>query len=323
MTLRIALGVIAAALLLALPQIAAALGQPALVTLATRIAVYAIAAASLNFILGYGGMVSFGHAAFFGLGAYTVGMLFHHAGAGPMFGLIPGTTQLALTIPLAMLVAGLAAAAIGALSLRTGGVQFIMITLAFAQMLFFLFVSLTTYGGEDGLIIRRPNEFLGLNLRDRATMYYTALGFAALFFALLWRIVHSSFGAVIQGIRQNERRMAALGFAPYRYKLAAFVLSGMGCGLAGALMANVLRFTSPDLMHWTKSGELIIMVILGGLGTFFGPILGAAAFLILETTLSGWSEHWPLALGAILLVIVLFTRGGVAGLIARLPGLRR
>ena len=315
---------LAAAALLALPFAAQAMGQPALITLATRITVYAIAAASLNFILGYGGMVSFGHAAFFGLGAYTVGMMFHHAGAaGPMFGLIPGTTQLLVTVPLAMLVAGTAAAAIGALSLRTGGVQFIMITLAFAQMLFFLFVSLTTYGGEDGLIIRRPNEFLGLNLRDRMTMYYTALGFAAVFFVILWRIVHSSFGAVIQGIRQNERRMAALGYAPYRYKLAAFVLSGMGCGLAGALMANVLRFTSPDLMHWTKSGELIIMVILGGIGTFFGPILGAAAFLILENYLSGWSEHWPLALGAILLVIVLFTRGGVAGLIDRLAGARR
>jgi branched-chain amino acid transport system permease protein len=311
---------LAAAALIALPFAAQALGQPALITLATRIAVYAIAAASLNFILGYGGMVSFGHAAFFGLGAYTVGIMFHHAVAGPMFGLVPGTTQLLVAVPLAMAVSGLAAAAIGALSLRTGGVQFIMITLAFAQMLFFLFVSLKTYGGEDGLIIRRPNAFLGLNLRDRVTMYFVALGFAAVFFLILWRIVHSSFGAVIQGIRQNERRMAALGYAPYRYKLAAFVLSGMGCGLAGALMANVLRFTSPDLMNWTKSGELIVMVILGGMGTFFGPILGAAAFLILETYLGGLSEHWPLALGAILLVIVLLTKGGVAGLIDRALG---
>ena len=320
MTLRLALLVLAAVALLALPFAVQAMGQPALITLATRITVYAIAAASLNFILGYGGMVSFGHAAFFGLGAYTVGMMFHHSAAGPMFGLIPGTTALVVTVPLAMAVSGLAAAAIGALSLRTGGVQFIMITLAFAQMLFFLFVSLTTYGGEDGLIIRRPNEFLGLNLRDRVTMYYVALGFAAVFFLVLWRIVQSSFGAVIQGIRQNERRMAALGYAPYRYKLAAFVLSGMGCGLAGALMANVLRFTSPDLMHWTKSGELMIMVILGGVGTFFGPVLGAAGFLILENYLGGWSEHWPLALGAILLVIVLFTKGGVAGLIDRILG---
>jgi branched-chain amino acid transport system permease protein len=317
--MRIALVILVAAALVALPHLAQAAGQPALITLATRIAVYAIAAASLNFILGYGGMVSFGHAAFFGLGGYTVGILFHHAGAaGPLFGLIPGTTELVLTVPLAMLVAGIGAAAIGALSLRTGGVQFIMITLAFAQMLFFLFVALTTYGGEDGFIIRRPNEFLGLNLRDRMTMYYVALGFALAFFLVLWRIVHSSFGAVIQGIRQNERRMAALGFSPYRYKLAAFVLSGMGCGLAGALMANVLRFTSPDLLHWTKSGELIIMVILGGLGTFFGPVFGTAAFLILETYLGIWTEHWQLALGAILLVLVLFTRGGIAALLARL-----
>lgn len=322
--MKLAVFGVVAILLLALPFAVQAIGQPALLTLATRIVVYAIAAASLNFILGYGGMVSFGHAAFFGLGAYTVGILFHHAVEGPMFGLIPGTTQLLVTVPLAMLIAGLAATAIGALSLRTGGVQFIMITLAFAQMLYFLFVSLTTYGGEDGLIIRRPNDLLGLNLRDRMTMYYVALGFAALFFLVLWRIVHSSFGAVIQGIRQNERRMAALGFAPYRYKLAAFALSGMGAGLAGALMANVLRFTSPDLMHWSKSGELIIMVILGGIGTFFGPAFGAAVFLLLENYLSGWTEHWPLILGAILLVIVLGTRGGVAALLGRLTGgLRR
>jgi branched-chain amino acid transport system permease protein len=309
------------AVLAVLPVLAEVAGQSALVPLATRILAYAIAAASLNFILGYGGMVSFGHAAFFGVGGYVVGILFtHHAAGTPFLGLIPGTTQLLVTLPAAMIVSGLFAAAIGALSLRTGGVQFIMITLAFAQMLFFLFVSLRGYGGEDGIIIRRANEFAGLNLRDRVTLYYVVLVIAALFFAGLWRLIHSSFGAVIQGIRQNERRMAALGFAPYRYKLAAFVLSGMGAGLAGALMANILRFASPDMMHWTKSGELIIMVILGGLGTFFGPLFGAAAFLALETFLSGWSEHWPLALGLILLVVVLGTRGGIAALVARIAG---
>jgi len=133
-------------------------------------------------------------------------------------------------------------------------------------------------------------------------------------------VVNSSFGAVLKGIRQNERRMAALGFAPYRYKLYAFVLAGMGAGLAGALMANFLRFASPDMMHWTKSGEFMIMVILGGVGSFFGPIFGAAAFLTLETFLAGWSEHWQLAMGGILLVVVLWTKGGIAGLIAKLGG---
>jgi branched-chain amino acid transport system permease protein len=209
------------------------------------------------------------------------------------------------------------AAAIGALSLRTGGVQFIMITLAFAQMIFFFFVALKAYGGEDGIIIRRPNEFFGLNLRDRTTMYYVALAFAGAFFALLWRLVNSSFGAVIRGIRQNERRMAALGFAPYRYKLYAFMLSGMGSGLAGALMANYLRFASPDMLAWQKSGEFIVMVVLGGMGSFFGPVFGAAAFLVLENYLAGWTEHWQLWLGIVVLAVVLLTRGGIMALVAR------
>jgi branched-chain amino acid transport system permease protein len=306
--------------LILVPFLTDTLGQPALLTLATRVVIYAIAAASLNFILGYGGMVSFGHAAFFGIGAYTVGILASHAGGDPLFGFIPGSTQMLITLPAALLVSGLFAALIGALSLRTGGVQFIMITLAFAQMLFFFFVSLTPYGGEDGVIIRRTNELFSLNMRDKATLYYVVLAVAILFFACLWRVVNSSFGAVLKGIRQNERRMAALGFAPYRYKLYAFILAGMGAGLAGALMANFLRFASPDMMHWTKSGEFMIMVILGGVGSFFGPIFGAGAFLILESFLAGWTEHWQLAMGAILLVVVLGTKGGIAGLIAKLGG---
>ncbi|ADZ70294.1 branched-chain amino acid ABC transporter permease [Polymorphum gilvum] len=312
------------AALAALPFVTDALGQAAWLALATRILIYGIAAASLNFILGYGGMVSFGHAAFFGIGGYVVGILFtHHASGEPLFGVIPGTDQMLVTLPVAILVAGLFAAAIGALSLRTGGVQFIMITLAFAQMLFFLFVSLKAYGGEDGIIIRRTNALPGLNMRDKATLYWVVLTIAVLFFLGLRRLINSSFGAVISGIRQNERRMAALGIPAYRYKLAAFVLSGMGAGLAGALMANFLRFASPDMMHWTKSGELMIMVILGGVGTLFGPFLGAGVFLMLETFLASWSEHWPLALGLILLVVVLGTRGGIEALIRRLSALGR
>ena len=309
---------IAAVLLLLIPVLTDLAGQPALLALVSRILIYSIAAASLNFILGYGGMVSFGHAAFFGVGGYVVGILFtHHASGEAFLGLIPGSNQLLVTLPAAVLVSGAIAAVFGALSLRTGGVQFIMITLAFAQMLFFFFVSLKAYGGEDGLIIRRSNELFGLNMRDKAVMYYVILAIWAAFFALMWRLIHSSFGTVIKGIRQNERRMAALGFAPYRYKLYAFVLSGMGAGLAGALMANFLRFTSPDMLHWSKSGELMIMVILGGVGTFLGPVLGAGAFLVLETFLAGWSEHWPLALGLILLVVVLGTKGGLGGLIGK------
>jgi branched-chain amino acid transport system permease protein len=305
--------------LIALPFIVKALGQPALVPLATRVLIYAIAAASLNLALGFGGMVSFGHAAFFGIGGYAVGILYRTFADDALFlGFIPGTDQLLITLPAAILVAGLFACIIGALSLRTSGVQFIMITLAFAQMLFFLFVSLKAYGGDDGMTIRRRNALFDLNTRDDVTFYFICLAIAALIFLALWRIVGSRFGLVLAGIRQNERRMAAIGIAPYRYKLAAFVISGMGAGLAGALMANYLRFVSPDMLHWTKSGELMIMVILGGVGTLLGPLLGAAALVILETVLTSWTEHWQLVLGPILLLVVLFTQGGLNGLLARL-----
>lgn len=318
---RVLVAVAVAAALAALPLAAVAAGQPALVPLATRVLIYAIAAASLNLALGYGGMISFGHAAFFGIGGYVVGILYQaFVGDERIFGLIPGTNQLLLTVPAAMLVAALLAWAIGALSLRTSGVQFIMITLAFAQMLFFLFVSLKAYGGDDGLIVRRRNVLFDLDMRDDATVYWVVLGAACAVFLVLWRIVGSRFGMVLVGIRQSERRMAAIGIAPYRYKLVAFVLSGAGAGLAGALMANYLRFVSPDMLHWTKSGELMIMVILGGVGTLAGPLLGAAAFVILETVLAAWTEHWQLVLGPILLVIVLFTRGGLHALVGRLGG---
>lgn len=322
-TARPVLLAVAAVAVLALPFVATATGNPALISLATRALIYGIAAASLNLALGYGGMISFGHAAFFGLGGYVVGILYHHYSQEDLFlGLIPGTNQLLVTLPATLIVCGAAAAVIGALSLRTGGVQFIMITLAFAQMLFFLFVSLDAYGGDDGLVIRRTNELFGLNMRDKQTYYYVCLGVTALFFFLLWRLVHSRFGAVLTGLRQNERRMAALGLPAYRYKLVAFVISGMGAGLAGCLMANFLRFVSPDMVHWTKSGELMIMVVLGGVGTLFGPLIGAAAYIVLESVLSSWTEYWQLGLGLILLFVVLYTSGGIEALLGRLFGRR-
>ncbi|MVA99015.1 branched-chain amino acid ABC transporter permease [Nitratireductor sp. CAU 1489] len=320
---RLVLVLVVLVALAALPSVADAMGQPALTSLATRILIYGIAAASLNLVLGYGGMVSFGHAAFFGIGGYVVGILYQHYASGePLFGFVPGSNQLLVTVPAAILVSGVFAAIIGALSLRTSGVQFIMITLAFAQMLFFFFVSLKAYGGDDGLIIRRANEVPGLNMRDKQTVYYVCLAAAAIFFVLLWRVVNSRFGNVLVGLRQSERRMAAVGLPVYRYKLAAFVISGMGAGLAGALMANFMRFASPDMLHWTKSGELMVMVILGGVGTLFGPLAGAAVFIILETVLAAWTEYWQLGLGAILLFVVLYTHGGVQALALRLVGRR-
>lgn len=308
------------ALAIALPWAAEALGTPASTGLATRMAIYAIAASALNLVLGYGGMVSFGHAAFFGLGGYTVGILYAHwSWQEPIWGLIPGTTSLPVTLLAAMAVGGAGAALIGALSLRTRGVQFIMITLAFAQMLFFLFVSLKAYGGDDGLSVRRQGEFPGLNLRDAAQLYWLCLGLLVAWLLLLWRVTRSRFGQVLSGARQSERRLQALGIAPYPYKLAAFILSGMGAALAGALMANYARFVSPDMLAWTKSGELMIMVILGGVGTLMGPVLGAIALVGLEYWLAALTEHWQFVLGPLLIAVVLFARGGLMALLRR-PG---
>jgi branched-chain amino acid transport system permease protein len=316
-----------AVLLLALaaliPVVAPLLGSPATIGLATRIAIYAIAASSLNLILGQGGLVSFGHAAYFGLGGYAVGILYAHYGSGePFLGLVPGSNSLLVTLPIAILVGGIGAAVIGALSLRTAGVQFIMITLAFAQMLYFLFVSLKAYGGDDGLAIRRVVPVLGMNLRDPPTLFWLCLGFLAAWLFLMDRIARSRFGRILAGVRQGERRMAAIGVRTYPYKLVAFTIAGMGAAMAGALMVNYLRFVSPDMMHWTKSGELMVMVILGGLGTLLGPVIGAAALIMLETTLSGLTEHWQFIEGPILLLVVLFARGGLMGGLRRLSGRR-
>lgn len=309
------------ALLAMLPSAGAMLQVPSVVGLATQVTIYAIAAMSLNLILGYGGLVTFGHAAFFGIGGYAVGILYQHFADGSAFlGFIPGSDALLVVIPAAMLVSAVAAAGIGALSLRTSGVPFIMITLAFAQMVFFLFVSLKAYGGDDGLMMRRRDVLPFLNTRDDATFYYICLAMAAAWFLLTACIVRSRFGFVLSGLRQNERRMIAMGVAPYRYRLVAFIIAGAGAGLAGALMANHLRFVSPDMMHWTKSGELMMMVILGGAGTLAGPLLGAAAMVLLETLLAAQTENWQLYLGFILLAVVMLTRGGLAALFGRRNG---
>jgi branched-chain amino acid transport system permease protein len=300
---------------LLLPWAANKVGNPALISLATRIVIYAIAAASLNLILGYGGLVSFGHAAYFGVGAYAVGILyFHFSSAEPFLGFIPGTNQLLVTLCTAVVTSAIFALVLGALSLRTSGLQFIMITLAFAQMVFFLFVSIKYYGGDDGLIVRRRNVLFNFNMADDTTFYFVCLAVAAVYFFLFWRLAESRFGLVLGGIRQNERRLAAIGISTYRYKLVAFVIAGAGAGLAGALMANFAKFVSPDLLHWSQSGELMIMVILGGGATLFGPLIGATMLIGLETVLTGWTEHWQVFLGPFLIVVALFTRDGVLSL---------
>ncbi len=288
------------------------------VGLASRMLIYAIAATSLNLALGYGGMVSFGHAAFFGAGAYTVGIL-----------AAEGVTSLWIAWPAAVAVAGLAALFIGAVSLRTRGVYFIMITLAFAQMVYYLFVSLKSYGGEDGLPVRaRSDPGFGLSLAGDLAWYYVVLALFAVLLYALWRLSRSRFGRAIGAIRENEARAEAIGFPVYRYQLACFVISGAAAGLAGALIANQSGYVSPSLLHWIQSGTLMIMVILGGVGTLWGGAIGAFVLLGLEHLIAdyqfGWLErlapsyqdHAGLAVGVVLLAIVLAAPQGLAGMLA-------
>ncbi len=300
-----------------LPPVANALNASFYIGLFSRILIYALAAVSLDLILGYGGMVSFGHAAFFGAGAYVVGILaFHGVNESALMNwpfILIGTDNALISWSVATLTAGGLAFVIGAISLRTSGAYFIMITLAFGQMMYFFFVSLEMYGGDDGLSLLTRSRIGGLDLGNDTTFYYICLGLLIGFVFLCSRLVHSRFGMVIQGCKENERRMGALGFPTYRYKLVCFVIAGAGAGLSGALMANQTEFISPGLMHWTVSGEILVMVILGGTGTLFGPILGAAALLLLEEFLTRYTEHWMLVLGPVLILVVLFARRGLYG----------
>ena len=307
-------------LLLALPLLAELLDEPYLLTLFSRILIYALAAVSLDLMLGFGGMVSLGHAAFFGIGAYTVCILSVHGFEGTPVITWPfeiGGHENALVLwPAAILISAAAAALIGALSLRTSGMHFIMITLAFAQMLYYFFVSLEAYGGDDGISLFARNNLPGLDLADDRQFYYLCLAALAAFLFLTHRLVHSRFGMVVRGCMENERRMKSLGFATFRYRLVCFVIAGAGAGLAGALITNQTEYVSPGLMHWTRSGEILVMVLLGGMGTLFGPVLGAATLLLMEELLSIYTEHWMVYLGPFLILVVLFAKRGIYGLMA-------
>jgi branched-chain amino acid transport system permease protein len=313
-------------LLAAVPIYAAATGNAFMVTLFTRIIILGMAATSLNLILGYGGMVSFGHAVYLGIGGYAVGIL---ASEGVASGLVQW--------PLALVVSALFALIVGALSLRTRGVYFIMITLAFAQLVYYFGVGLDRYGADDGLSIRQRSQFGDLiNLSNRTQFYYLCFVLLLLTIYGTWRLVNSRFGMVIQGARSNDRRMRAIGFPTFRYRLTAFVIAGAICGLAGALLANHTGFISPATMHWTRSGDLIVMVVLGGMASSFGPLIGAVVLLALEEALPvvikvmasplfgdaavRIAEYWQIVLGPLFLLIVLFARGGIDGL---LTGARR
>jgi branched-chain amino acid transport system permease protein len=266
--------VLLAALVL-LPVYVEFTGNRFVLTLFTRIIILALAAVSLNLILGYGGMMSFGHAVYLGIGGYAVGMLAHE-------GIYSGFVQW----PIALAASALFALVIGALSLRTRGVYFIMITLAFAQMAYYVVAGLARYGGDDGLTIYKRSQFFEpVNLSNKTQFYYICLALLYASIYLVWRIVNSRFGMVIQGSRSNDTRMRAIGFPTFRYKLTCFVIAGTLCGLSGALLANHTDFVSPAMMYWTRSGDLIIMVVLGGMGSVVGPVFGAIALLLLEETL--------------------------------------
>jgi len=314
------------AVLALVPVYCALTGNYFPVSLFTRILILAMAAVSLNLIMGYGGMVSFGHAAYIGIGGYVVGILAKE-------GINSGFVQW----PVAILASGLFALGVGALCLRTRGVYFIMITLAFAQMIYFVAIGLDRYGGDDGLTIYQRSQFGGaVDLSNKTLYYYLCFALLLATVYLVWRIVNSRFGMVIQGARSNERRMRAIGFPTFHYKLVCFVIAGVICGLAGVLLANHTDFISPAVMHWTRSGDLIVMAVLGGMGSVIGPVIGAVALLVLEETLpylieivghlfsksdiSTAREYWQLILGPMLLLIVLFARGGIDGLLA---GVRR
>src|SRR5437899_958589 len=301
-TIVMAVGVLALALV---PPAAAALNQPFYVDLFRRMMIFALAALSLDLVLGYGGMVSFGHAAYLGIGAYAVGIL-------AFYGIDNGFLQWSAAIA----ASAVAALVIGAISIRTSGVSFIMITLAFAQMLYYLGISLETYGGDNGMRLAGRSRFGGLvDLREPTVFYYVVLAILIVFLAFGSRLVASRFGMVVRAAKSNEPRARAIGFSPLPYKLTAFVIAGSGGGLAGALLANQTEYLTPDFMHWTRSGEIMFMVILGGMGTLFGPVIGAIALLLLEDVLSALTAHWQIMLGPILILVVLFAKRGLFGLL--------
>ena len=303
---RILLWTGATIVLALLPPVVLAIGQPFYLDLARRILILAIAAVSLNLILGYGGLVSFGHAAYLGIGAYAVGILgFYGIGNGWIHLLV------------AVVASAIVAAAIGAVSIRTSGIYFIMITLAFTQMLYYLGISVAEFGGDDGMRLKTKSQFPLVDLKDPVIFYYVALVLLLLSVFVTYKIVNSRFGLVLRATKSNEPRSRAIGFSPYPYRLAAFVISGAMCGLSGALYANHTNYITPNLMSWQQSGDLMFMVILGGMATTSGPVIGAFALLLVEDLLAGWTQHWQVILGPLLILSVIFFRRGLAGIFTK------
>ncbi len=304
MKARFVLPLVLLVALAAFPLVAPLFGMEFYIGFVRRVLIMALAAASLNFILGFGGMVALGHAGFIGVGAYTV-VAFADAGVMSAW----------VLWPMAALVAGLVAALIGTVALRTRGVYFIMTTLAFAQMLYFVAVSLRKYGGDDGYTLpSRPALGLGIDLGNESNFYWVVLVLVALALAWMHRATRSRFGHALMGIRDNETRMRALGYPVFRIQLVAFAIAGAVAGLAGALLAGGNGFISPGAMHWTQSATLVVMVVIGGLGRSWGGPVGAAVWLLLEEVLKQYSEYWHLPLGLLLIAVALWAPKGLAAL---------
>lgn len=303
---------------IAFPWFIQLIDEPFYLSLMTRVLIFSIVVTSLNLMLGFGGMVSLGHAAYMGAGAYTVGIL--SLEATKHIGLFPGSTNMWITLPIAMLVGAVLALAVGAVALRTKGIYFIMLTLAFAQMIYYIFVSLKVYGGDDGMNLSGRSEIgLGLDLANDQTFYYVVLILLALVLWFVSRIVQSRFGRVLQGIRENEQRMQAIGYPTYLFKLVAFVISGALAALGGALLANQNSFVSPNMLSWFQSGTLLMILIVGGAGKLWGGPVGALVFLVLEEVLSGYTQRWQLFMGLALLIVVLISPRGIVGAFNRDP----
>lgn len=332
MTRKTWITLVVMALLAVLPPVFYFTGNAFYLDLATRLTILAIAAVSLNLILGFGGLISFGHAAYLGLGAYAVGIPAYH---WLYDGIGDWATNGFIQIGLAIGVTALFALITGAICLRTKGVYFIMITMAFAQMVYYLIVSIETYGGDDGLVIDTRSELPLINLDNPLHLFGLAYVSLVVAMGLVNMIVNSRFGMVLQAAKGNEERAITLGFNTYVYRLVAYVISGAMAGYAGALLGNFTTFISPEMMDWSRSGELMFMVILGGASTIVGPVLGASMFIILEEVLHGlmdWLSHainavtglelelsiyWHLPFGLLLIIVVLFVRGGLMGLLSK------
>lgn len=315
------LNILILGLLIIVPLWAYVSDEPFTITLATRAVILALAGVGLNLALGQGGLVSFGHAAYFGMGGYAMGVLASHAqNYDPIMEvpfLIEGTNSMPVIWLVAIVASALLALLIGALSLRTSGVYFIMVTLAFGQMFYYFAISWPAYGGEDGLSIYVRNQFPGLNTLDPIQFFGICFVLLLIVLFIVDRINKSPFGLALHGAHLQEERARTVGINVYRLRLVAFVISGAITGLAGALFADLNRFVSPVMFSWHTSGEIMIFIILGGVARLFGPVAGAAVYILLEHVLGGLSEYWHIYLGAILLFVVLFAKGGIVGGLSR------